>query len=602
MNIKLEQLSASSYASITRPQRWSRLLPILPAILFLGFFFIYPVALLLGLSLVDRSGTLGLEHYSHLFEKAVYVKVLLITLKIASWTTVFAILAGYPIAYLLSTVKNNTRNSLVILVLMPFWTSFLVRTFAWIVLLGRHGALNELLLALGIVDAPVRIIFNFTGVMIGMVHALMPLCVLTMMAVMENIDRNLVSAASTLGARGGQAFWRVYFPLSLPGVAAGGMLVFITALGFFITPALLGGARETMIVQVIIFQIHEVLNWGFAGAIAMLLLVSVLVIFFIYDQLLGLSTLSGESAHEQKKGTIGQIGRWLGSGIVNALGYLCEQVGALIDMLMPPRADRARRSGSRITLWIIAMTVIAFLCVPAFFVIPVSFTEEGFLGWPPKGFSLQWYEQVINSPAWAAAAKRSFVVAISSALLGMSIGVPAAFFLARKQFFGKAALFAFLVSPIIMPNIIIAVALFYLYAKLGLVGTNIGLILGHTVLAIPYVVITVMAILKNYDHRLDQAALTLGANKWQTLTRVTLPLLSAGLIASFMFAFIISFDELTIALFVTGGEVTTLPKQMWDDALMRVSPALAALASLLLAFMSFVILVTEYVRRRGLHK
>ena len=153
-----------------------------------------------------------------------------------------------------------------------------------------------------------------------------------------------------------------------------------------------------------------------------------------------------------------------------------------------------------------------------------------------------------------------------------------------------------------MPNIIIAVALFYLYAKLGLVGTNIGLILGHTVLAIPYVVITVMAILKNYDHRIDQAAWTLGANKLQTLTRVTLPLLSAGLIASFMFAFIISFDELTIALFVTGGEVTTLPKQMWDDALMRVSPALAALASLLLAFMSFVILVTEYVRRRGLHK
>ena len=602
MNSKSEQLSASSYTPITRPRRWSRFLPILPAILFLGFFFIYPVALLLGLSLVDRSGTLGLEHYTHLFEKAVYMKVLLITLKIASWTTVFAILAGYPIAYLLSTVKNNIRNSLVILVLMPFWTSFLVRTFAWIVLLGSHGALNELLLALGIVDAPVRIIFNFTGVMIGMVHALMPLCVLTMMAVMENIDRNLVSAASTLGARGGQAFWRVYFPLSVPGVAAGGMLVFFTALGFFITPALLGGARETMIVQVIIFQIHEVLNWGFAGAIAMLLLVSVLVIFFLYDQLLGLSTLSGESANEQKKGTIGQIGRWLGSSIINAIGYVCEQGGVLIDILIPPRADRARRSGSRITLWIIAMTVIAFLCVPAFFVIPVSFTEEGFLGWPPIGFSLQWYEQVLNSPAWAAAAKRSFVVAISSALLGMSIGVPAAFFLARKQFFGKVALFAFLVSPIIMPNIIIAIALFYLYAKLGLVGTNIGLILGHTVLAIPYVVITVMAILKNYDHRLDQAAWTLGANKFQTLTRVTLPLLSAGLIASFMFAFIISFDELTIALFVTGGEVTTLPKQMWDDALMRVSPALAAVASLLLAFMSCVILATEYVRRRGFYK
>ncbi|MDP7554285.1 MAG: ABC transporter permease subunit [Candidatus Thioglobus sp.] len=602
MSSKSEQLPSVTYTPIVRPRNWSRFLSISPAILFLGFFFIYPVVLLLGLSFVDSSGTLTLEHYTRLYEKAVYVKVLLITLKIAGWTTIFSILAGYPIAYLLSTVKSSTRNSLVIWVLMPFWTSFLVRTFAWIVLLGRHGALNELLLALGIVDAPVRLIFNFTGVMIGMVHALMPLCVLTMMSVMENIDRNLVSAASTLGARGGQAFWRIYFPLSAPGVAAGGMLVFITSLGFFITPALLGGARDTMIVQVIIFQIHEVLNWGFAGAIAMLLLASVLVIFFFYDQLLGLSTLSGESTHEHKKGVIGRIGRWLGGGVINILSYLCEQGGILIDKLTPLRTDRKRRQGSRTTLWITAMTVIAFLCIPALFVIPVSFTEDGFLGWPPVGFSLQWYEQVLNSPAWAAAASRSFVVAISSALLGMSIGVPAAFFLARRQFFGKAALFAFLVSPIIMPNIIIAVALFYLYAKLGLVGTNMGLILGHTILAIPYVVITVMAILKNYDHRLDQAAWTLGANKWQTLTRITLPLLSAGLIAAFMFAFVISFDELTIALFVTGGEVTTLPKQMWDDALMRVSPALAAVATLLLAFMSCIIFSTEYVRRRGLRK
>jgi ABC-type spermidine/putrescine transport system permease subunit I len=599
MGTKSKQLPSVTYTSINKPRNLGRFLSISPAILFLGFFFIYPVVLLLGLSLVDTSGALSLEHYTRLYEKGVYVKVLLITLKIAGWTTLFAMLAGYPIAYLLSTVKSSTRNSLVIWVLMPFWTSFLVRTFAWIVLLGRHGALNELLLALGIVDTPVRLIFNFTGVMIGMVHALMPLCVLTMLSVMENIDRNLLSAASTLGARGGQAFWRVYFPLSLPGVAAGGMLVFITSLGFFITPALLGGARDTMIVQVIIFQIHEVLNWGFAGAIAMLLLVSVMVIFFLYDQLLGLSTLSGESTHEQKRGVIGRTGRWLGAHIINMLGYLCEQAGVLIDNTFPARSNRPRRSGSRISLWIIAMTVITFLCVPALFVIPVSFTEEGFLGWPPKGFSLQWYEEVFNSTVWASAAMRSFVVATSSALLGMSIGVPAAFFLVRKQFFGKAALFAFLVSPIIMPNIIIAVALFYLYAKLGLVGTNFGLILGHTVLAIPYVVITVMAILKNYDHRLDQAAWTLGANKWQTLTRITLPLLSAGLIASFMFAFIISFDELTISLFVTGGEVTTLPKQMWDDALMRVSPVLAAVATLLLAFMSCVILISEYVRRRG---
>jgi putative spermidine/putrescine transport system permease protein len=160
MSSKSEQLPSVTYTSIVRPRNWSRFLSISPAILFLGFFFIYPVVLLLGLSFVDSSGTLTLEHYTRLYEKAVYAKVLLITLKIAGWTTIFSILAGYPIAYLLSTVKSSTRNSLVIWVLMPFWTSFLVRTFAWIVLLGRHGALNELLLALGIVDAPVRLIFN----------------------------------------------------------------------------------------------------------------------------------------------------------------------------------------------------------------------------------------------------------------------------------------------------------------------------------------------------------------------------------------------------------------------------------------------------------
>jgi len=602
MSLPSKAASGITGASTFKNRDWGKILSISPAFLFLGFFFVYPVILLLGLSLVDDSGALSLEHYVHLFEKAVYMKVLLITLKIAAWTTLFALLAGYPIAYLLSTTNSNTRNSLIIWVLMPFWTSFLVRTFAWMVLLGRHGALNDLLFALDLIDVPVRLIYNFTGVMIGMTHALMPLCILTMLSVMENIDRNLVSAASTLGARGGQSFWRVYFPLSMPGVAAGGMLVFITALGFFITPALLGGARDTMIVQVIIFQIQEVLNWGFAGAIAMLLLVSVLIIFTIYDQLIGLSTLSGESTQGRKKGLIGRFGARVGSIIINGLGNACERFGVLIDLLLRPSAGVARKSMGRLPLWIVSMTVLAFLCIPAFFVIPVSFTEEGFLGWPPRGFSLQWYEQILQSEAWAAAASRSFLVASASALLGMSIGVPAAFFLVRRQFFGKAAVFAFLVSPIIMPNIIIAVALFYLYAKLGLVGTNLGLILGHTILAIPYVVITVMAILKNYDHRLDQAAWTLGANKWQTLTRITLPLLSAGLIASFMFAFIISFDELTISLFVTGGEVTTLPKKMWDDALMRVSPLLAAVAALLLAFMTLVILLSEYIRRRGTGK
>ena len=257
---------------------WMRSWPMVPILVFLLAAFVYPVAQLLWLSLFGKTGSFTLEHYERLLTAPVYFTVLRNTFEIAGWTTLLCILGGYPIAYLLATTTDNARNTLVLWVLLPFWTSFLVRTFAWIVLLGRRGAINSFLESAGLIEAPLALLFNMTGVMIGMVHALMPLAVLTMVSVMENIDRNLQPAASTLGARGGQAFWRIYFPLSLPGVAAAGLLVFITALGFFITPALLGSPRQTMITQVVIQQVEEMLNYPFAGAIAMLLLAMALLL------------------------------------------------------------------------------------------------------------------------------------------------------------------------------------------------------------------------------------------------------------------------------------------------------------------------------------
>lgn len=577
---------------------WRRALPVYPVLIFLAIFFLLPIGTLLGLSLFDQEGHITSEHYARLASNAVYVKVLLVTLEIAAWTTLFALLGAYPVAYLLATLPPSTRNSMIVWVLMPMWTSFLVRAFSWMVLLGRRGVVNDLLMSLGIVDMPLRMIYNFTGVLVGTVHAMLPLCVMVMLPIMQGIDGNLVKAASTLGGRKGQAFWRVYFPLSLPGVAAGGLLVFITTLGFFITPALLGGSDNTMIVQLIIFQINQMLNWSFAGAIAVLFLLTTLIVFYVYDQFLGLSSLSG-STNVQRKGWLSRGGAWVGNLIITVLATVCGMLGALYDRVVPRSGASARRELSRSVLWISAVLVLLFLCLPALFLIPVSFTEEGFMAWPPKGFSWQWYETVLTSNLWLAAAARSFVIAILAASLGVLIGVPAAFFMSRQTFAAKGALLAFILAPIIIPNIIVAVALFYLFSKMNLVGTITGMVIGHTVLTIPYIVITVMSILKTYDVRLDHAAWTLGANKARTLIHVTLPIIQAGIIAAFMFAFIISFDELTIALFITGGEVTTLPKLMWDGALLKVSPALAAVGALLLFFMTTLILISEYIRRRG---
>jgi putative spermidine/putrescine transport system permease protein len=587
-----------------RRRRGRGLWPLLPLCLFLVVLFLYPVAQLLAVSVVDAKGTLTLANYARLFASPVYLQVLAITFKISLWTTLLCLVGAYPVAYLLATTREATRNSLLLWVLLPFWTSFLVRTFAWIVLLGRNGAINKLLLALGITDAPVALVYDLTGVLIGMTHALMPLAILTMCSVMQGIPQNLVPAAGTLGARGGQAFWRIYFPLSLPGVAASGLMVFITALGFFITPALLGGSRETMITQVIIENIQGVLNWGFAGAVSVLLLATSLLVFLLYDRLLGMSTLAGETAAPPgagaRRGAIGRLGAAIGVRLVAALGTVCAAAGALGDALRRARPDRPPLATSRGVLRAATVLLILFLAVPSFFVVPISFTEKAFMEWPPVGFTLKWYEAYFASPLWISATIRSLVVGVLSAAAATLIAVPAAFVLVRRHFFGKTAILAFILSPLILPRMIIALALFYLYARVGLVGTTAGLVLGHTVLAVPYVVITVMAVLKGYDERLDQAAGTLGANRLQTLRHVTLPLIRPGIVSAFLFAFIVSFDELTIALFVTGGLSATLPKQMWDDAVLKVSPGLAAVSTVMLVFITAMILAAEWLRRRSL--
>lgn len=567
-----------------------------PLVLLLVVLLIYPVGQLLLLSVFGEQG-FSLAQYQKLFASSVYVNVLLITLKISLWTTFFSVVAGYPVAYLISSLSARRKTSLLFWVLLSFWTSFLVRTFAWVVLLGRNGVVNQLLQALGILDAPANLLYNFGSVLVGMVHALMPLAVLTMLSVMENIDRNLPRAASTLGARPGTAFWKIYFPLSMPGVAAAAIMVFVTAIGFFITPALLGGRKETMITQIIIDQVQQTLNWEFAGAVSVLLLVVVLVVFAIYDKVLGLSTMAGGASTRVRASGTQSLSRRAGEAVLTVLANVSDALFALL----PARLRRSvSGTGQSRTLWWIVLLVLAFLAAPAFLMIPLSFDSGSGLTWPPKGFSLQWYEQMFTSPVWMQAITRSLIVGVGTGLLAMLIGTPAAFLLVRANMRGKSAMLAFVLSPIVVPRMIIAVGMFYFFARVGLVGSTIGLILAHTVVAVPYVVITMMAVLRNYDTRLDLAAQSLGAGPWSTLRFVTFPILSAGLLSSFLFAFATSFDELTIALFASGGLNATLPKQFWDEVTLQISPVIAAVSTCLFIFIAALIWLADRLHRRSL--
>jgi len=579
-----------------------RRVPLLPALLFLCLLMVIPVGQLLGLSFFDAQGRPTLQYYAQLLSSRIYVQVLWITVKLALFTTLAAVVIAYPVAFVIANSENKVRARLYFLVLIPFWTSFLVRAFAWMVLLGRNGAINNWAQALGLADEPMALIYNFFGALIGTTHALLPMAIIIIVSVMENIDQNLSKAAMTMGGGRGTAFWRVFFPLSLPGVTSAALLVFLSALGFFITPTLLGGRQEVVISQLIITEIQEMLNWPFGGAVSVLLLLCALVIFWLYDRVAGFSALgaAAQARVAAKPSFLSLATARLSIRLLGWLGLLTDRFLALVGADRRPLEDTRTGGRSASPAWKIAAGLVLFLaCAPIFIMVPVSFTEKTVMDWPPTGFSTEWYRLYFESPQWLSATVTSFTVAFASSLLTMALAVPAAFVLIRQTVPARSAVMALLLSPMVVPRIIIAIALFYVYSRIGLVGTTIGLVLGHAVLSLPYAVMGVMTVLRNYDDRLDQAAQILGAGKIQTFARITLPLIRFGVLSAFLLAFITSFDDLTVSLFITGGLSTTLPKQMWEDATLQVSPVLAAVSSLIILFMLVVLALLEWLRKRG---
>lgn len=264
---------------------------LMPVFIYLFYFFVYPIFSLIWTSFFDPE--LTLKHYLRLYQKPVYLKVIFLTLKLSFNCTLLSILLGYPIAYLLNEVKPNVRNMLMVFVVLPFWTSVLVRMYAWMVILGRDGIINSTLLKLGIISNPLNLLYNTFSVTIGMVHFLLPFMVFSLYSVMSGIDQNTVRAAKSLGAHPLTAFVKVFFPQSLPGVGAGSLTVFILAVGFFVTPALLGGRKNVVISMLIENQVNVNINWPFAAAIAFILLIITLILFNIANRYLGIDAIWG---------------------------------------------------------------------------------------------------------------------------------------------------------------------------------------------------------------------------------------------------------------------------------------------------------------------
>ncbi|HYZ61366.1 MAG TPA: ABC transporter permease [Acetobacteraceae bacterium] len=253
----------------------------------------------------------------------------------------------------------------------------------------------------------------------------------------------------------------------------------------------------------------------------------------------------------------------------------------------------------RACLGLVAVSILVFLVLPVLIVFPLSFSSGSYLSFPPPGFSLRWYAAFFESSSWTDAALMSLQVAIPVTLLATALGTPAAIGLARGSFLGKRLVNALVLSPIIVPGIIVAIGTYFAYAQYGLVGHPLALILGHTCLAVPFVVINVTAALQGVDRQLERAALSLGASPSGTFRQITLPLIAPGIAAGAVFAFITSFDELLIALFLSGTGAVTLPRRMFDEIRYDIDPTIAAVSSLLIFITTTLMLAAELLRRRS---
>ena len=261
-----------------------------PACAVLVLLFVVPIGYVLLLSVTDPR--LALAHYQRIFTTPVYTRVMVNTFVTSLVVTGLCLVLGYPVAYVMARRPGRVATLLLTVVAMSFWTGFLVRTYAWLVILGGKGPVAATYAALGLGKAP-QLLFSTFASTLGMTHILLPYMILALYAVMKKIDANHLKAAASLGAPPGAAFREVLLPLSLPGVVNGSLLVFVTCLGFFITPVLLGTPRDMMISQLINQQIEELLAWGFASAVAVVLLAATLLVVAIYNRFAGLDRLWG---------------------------------------------------------------------------------------------------------------------------------------------------------------------------------------------------------------------------------------------------------------------------------------------------------------------
>ena len=532
-----------------------------PACLFLLAAFVAPIASLLTRSVFDPG--LTWRNYARMASTPVFAQVFGFSVELAAGATLLALLFGYPLAYVTALAQGGRRSLLLLLVLLPLWTNILVRCYAWMLVLQVKGLVNLTLADwLHLIPRPLPMMFNFAGALIGMVHYLMPTVVLLLESLMRSVDPRLMRVAESLGAPPWRSFLAVFVPQTWPGLRAAGLLGFISALGGFVIPALLGGPGNATIAMLINSEFSETMEWGFGSALCAALLTATVLLLVAYYLLQPGRAVARRAAVIPAGSAVAVVRtRWFARGA--------------------------------------AALALVFLLLPLLVVVAASFNRSAMLQFPPQNLSWRWYQAFLGDPQWLAAFGRSVAIGAVVAACAVALATLAALGLMRRGFTGKGPLQAALLSPLLVPTVITGIGLFFLLSLLHLTDTWLAIIVGHIVLTVPYGIVVVCAALERLDAGLTQAAGGLGAGPFATFWRITLPLIRPAVTVAALFAFLISFDEVVVASFLAGPETETLPVKMWSGIRFDLDPTLAAVSTVLMVISGTLAALGEWLRRRG---
>ena len=433
--------------------------------------------------------------------------------------------------------------------ILPFWSNFLIRVYAWMIILGPNAAMarivNGALAWFG--HEPVPLLFSSFAVLVCLVYVHLPFMVLPLYANLEKHDRALLDAAQDLGASAWQRFWRITFPLSLPGVYAGAALVFIPALGIFAIPDILGGPEDSLIGNVIKQQFLETRDWPFGSVLSIVLTVAALV-------------LAGLAA-------------WVGR----------SQLGTPSSGAQSPCVSRP------FLLWTAAGAGYAFLYVPLIIVIVYSFNDSR-LNAEWVGFTLDWYDKLFHNEDMLAAAGNSLIIALVASLVSTVLGTMAGVAMYR---YPSRLLQVLVLTPIAIPEILMGVSLLIFFVLLNFTLGLVSVALAHIAFCIGFVAIVVRARLAGMDESLTEAARDCGASPWNAFRYVTLPLIMPGVIAGALMAFTLSIDDFVITFFTAGAGTVTLPLQIYSMIKIAVTPEVNAVSTLLMLLTLALIIIAS---------